>query len=271
VSEPPPAEVLEAFGAGGSTPIALPGGEGHSWLAGDLVFKPADDEAVAVWAAELLSRIREEDFRVARPVATLDGRGIADGWTASKRLDGEHAPRWTEVIAAGEAFHRAVRDEPRPAFLDDRDDAWALGDRVAWDELSVEPYAGSVEALGRLAMARRPVADLEPQLIHGDLTENVLFADGVAPAVIDLSPYWRPTGFASAIVVADALLWHGAGAELLEATADVSRQLLIRALIYRLVTHLVFRPGWPDAPDDQDALSVSSVRRAVDLVVGSGS
>jgi uncharacterized protein (TIGR02569 family) len=271
VSEPPPAEVLEAFGAAGSTPAPLTGGEGRSWLAGDLVFKPADDEAAAVWAAELLSRIREEGFRVARPVAASGRRWVAGGWTASQRLDGEHAPRWTEVIAAGEAFHRSVRDEPRPAFLDDRDDAWALGDRVAWEELSVKPYAGSVETLGRLAAARRPVADLEPQLIHGDLTENVLFADGLAPAVIDLSPYWRPTGFASSIVVADALLWHGAGAKLLEATADLSRQLLIRGLIYRLVTHVVFRPEWPDGSDGQDTLSVASVARAVDLVVGSGS
>jgi uncharacterized protein (TIGR02569 family) len=271
MSGPPPAEVLEAFGAEGSAAVPLPGGEGRSWRGGDLVFKPVDDEAAAVWVAELLSRIREEDFRVARPVAASDGRWIADGWTASRRLDGGAASRWTDVIDAGEAFHRAVRDEPRPEFLDGRDDAWALGDRVAWEELPIEPYAGSVEGLGRLAVARRPIADLEPQLIHGDLTGNVLFAEGLSPAVIDLSPYWRPTGFASAIVVADALLWHGAGGELLEATVGVSRQLLIRALIYRLVTHVVLRTGCPDASDDQDALTVVSVERAVDLVVGSES
>ena len=32
------------------------------------------------------------------------------------------------------------------------------------------------------------------QLIHGDLTENILFAEGLSPAVIDFSPYWRPVG-----------------------------------------------------------------------------
>ncbi len=270
MSAAPPAEVLAAFGSGGSEPAPLPGGEGRSWLAGDLVFKPVDDDLMTTWAAELLSRIREDGFRVARPVATSDGHWIGGGWTASQRLDGEHAPRWKEVIAAGEAFHRAVHDEPRPAFLDNREDPWAIGDRVAWEESSIKPFARSVEGLGRLAAARAPITGAEPQLIHGDLTENVLFADGLAPAVIDLSPYWRPTGFASAIVIADALLWHGARSELLEATA-VSRQLLIRALIYRLVTHVVFRPGWPDAPGDQDALSVASVDRVVDVVVDSGS
>lgn len=48
------------------------------------------------------------------------------------------------------------------------------------------------------------------QLIHGDLTGNVLFAADEAPAVIDFSPYWRPPVFAEAVVVADGLLWFQA-------------------------------------------------------------
>jgi hypothetical protein len=38
----------------------------------------------------------------------------------------------------------------------------------------------------------------------------VLFHDGLPPAIIDFTPYWRPVGYASAIVVADALVWEGA-------------------------------------------------------------
>lgn len=46
-------------------------------------------------------------------------------------------------------------------------------------------------------------------------------------------PYWRPTEFGSAIVVADALNWEGASLEL----ADVVHpQYLLRALVYRAVT-----------------------------------
>ena len=52
--------------------------------------------------------------------------------------------------------------------------------------------------------------------MHGDLTGNVLFARGLPPAVIDFSPYWRPVGFASAVVVGDALLWEGADESLLD-------------------------------------------------------
>jgi hypothetical protein len=91
-------------------------------------------------------------------------------------------------------------------------------------------------------------------VIHGDLTGNVLFAPGVAPAIIDLAPYWRPPAFASAIVVADALVWEGADATLLEAVAHVERfeQYLLRALVYRAVTDRLFRADEPIRPNHDD-------------------
>jgi Ser/Thr protein kinase RdoA (MazF antagonist) len=62
-----------------------------------------------------------------------------------------------------------------------------------------------VPAVARLLAARRP-AGAPSQLIHGDLTRNVLFADEQPPADIDFSPYWRPKAFASAIVAVDAVV-----------------------------------------------------------------
>ena len=38
--------------------------------------------------------------------------------------------------------------------------------------------------------------------MHGDLTGNVLFAEGLPPAILDLSLYFRPPGFATAVVLA---------------------------------------------------------------------
>jgi hypothetical protein len=65
-----------------------------------------------------------------------------------------------------------------------------------------------------------------------------LFADGMAPGIIDFTPYWRPASFGLAVVVADALSWHGAGRELaglLDPTAE-NRSMIARAGLYRLVT-----------------------------------
>ena len=48
-----------------------------------------------------------------------------------------------------------------------------------------------VPEVARLVAARRSV-DAVSQLVHGDLSGNVLLAHGLPPAVIDFSPYWRP-------------------------------------------------------------------------------
>jgi Ser/Thr protein kinase RdoA (MazF antagonist) len=72
-----------------------------------------------------------------------------------------------------------------------------------------------------LVAALRPVR-VPSQVIHGDLTGNVLFDDSQPPAIIDFSPYWRPAAYASAIVVADALVWKRADRQVLDAIAHIS-------------------------------------------------
>jgi prepilin-type processing-associated H-X9-DG protein len=155
-----------------------------------------------------------------------------------------------------------LRDVARPAFLDGRTDRWAIGDRVAWDEPAAG-RPGAVKHLPALAAACRPVG-APSQLIHGDLTGNVLFADGLPPLVLDLSPYWRPAPFAAAVVVADALVFEGAGADLagrLTGEPD-GAQYLLRALIFRVVADRLARPDAPVRPDDADPF-----RPAVELAL----
>ena len=62
--------------------------------------------------------------------------------------------------------------------------------------------------------------------------------------------YWRPTGFATAVVLADALVFEGAGEDLAAELLHVDEldQLLLRALLFRLVTDRLARPDEPVAP-----------------------
>ncbi len=126
--------------------------------------------------------------------------------------------------------------EPRPEFLHGRDDRWAVADRVAWGELDVAVGRASAPLLARLRDVAAPV-HLASQLIHGDVCGNVLLAPGLDPAIIDVSPYWRPAAYADAVVAVDALLWWGADASLLDDVGGASGwdQLLVRAAIFRLV------------------------------------
>src|SRR5262245_35733704 len=196
MSEPPPPHVLAAFRAV-TAPQPLPGGRGRSWRAGPLVVKPLDWEPEELaYQAKVLAALRPDGFRVAPPVPK-----VVDGWTAAPYLEGVHEPgRWREIIAVGRRFHAATAGFPRPdALLDGRDDPWATGDRVAWSERS---YESIDDVLAEL----RPL-DEPSQLVHGDLTGNVLFHPTLPPAIIDFAPYWRPIGWSEAIVVCDAICW----------------------------------------------------------------
>jgi hypothetical protein len=281
--------VLASFGADAAiAPVALPGGEGTSWRAGDMVLKPAGDPRVARWTADLylsLSGHRDPGFRVPRPLRSATGDWIAGdriasapaaedlaaedpaespagAWVAWQWRPGEPAswagrsPFWPRLIEASGAFHAALAGRPAPPWLGTDGSQWTVGDQVAWGERDPETVlADAPEPLGgqlrRLLAALRPVR-LPAQLIHGDLGGNVLFADGEPPVVIDFSPYWRPAGLALAVAAVDALMWNGADPAILgqltvQAGYDPADfgQLLARALVYRLVTEVIFRRGDP--------------------------
>jgi uncharacterized protein (TIGR02569 family) len=240
--QPPPQAVLTRFGVASAPLERLAGGQGTSWRAGHLVFKPADVQVTELeWLTDVLSQIEGDGFRVARPRLADDSSASVDGWCATEYVAGHHATgRWPEVMAVGDRFHAALAGIARPGFLDQRDSPWAIGDRVAWEELPAGEFA-RVSHLDRLVAARRPVSAAS-QLIHGDLGGNVLFHNELPPGIIDFSAYWRPVAFASAIVVADALVWEGADARLLAAVSSIEDfcQYLIRALICRSVTDWLF-------------------------------
>jgi uncharacterized protein (TIGR02569 family) len=260
MTTPPAFEVLSAFGVSGE-PRLFTGGKGGTWGVSDVVLKPAEGVPETVWRSEVLTALpRSPDFRIARPVATLDGAWVFDGWEAARFVAGQAEPRRVdEVVVAGSAFHQAIAALPRPSFLDFREDLWTYGDRLAWQEPVPVGSTAASPLLAPLMAARRPVI-ARSQVVHGDLIGNVLFADGQPPAIIDWPAYWRPPAWAAAVAVADALVWHNASPEVVSRWAHLPGwdQMLIRALIYRIAAWPAAR--WTASPDD-------AYRPVVDLVV----
>ncbi|HET7477451.1 MAG TPA: hypothetical protein VFJ97_15695 [Dermatophilaceae bacterium] len=244
LSPRPSTATMAAFGCHG-LPVALPGGQQAAYRVGCHVFKPADLPPAALsWQAEVVPRLPGDRIRLTAPVAAADGRLVVDGWTAWGHLDGDHQPgRWPEVIAAGTILAELLAGQPRPAFLDARADRWAVADRVAWGEADL-PAALAGPTVVRLLRARQPV-DAPSGLVHADLTGNVLFHETQPPAVLDLSMYWRPAAYGSAVVVVDAVTFRSAPDRLVR---ELRRQpdgdqLLLRALIFRIVTDLLAGRG----------------------------
>ncbi|MEU4761876.1 TIGR02569 family protein [Actinosynnema sp. NPDC023794] len=258
----PPRTALSAFVVT-DEPVVLPGGRGGTWRAGGVVLKPVDFEPETRWRSDVLAALPPSTaFRVAPPVRSASGDWVVDGWKACRFVAGEpDVGRPDDVLRAGIAFHEAVRDVPRPAYLDLRGDPWSVGDRVAWEESPADVGPAALDLLAPLLAARAPV-DLPAQVVHGDLAGNVLFAAHLPPAVIDWPPYWRPASWAAAVAVADCLCWHGAPPELLDRWSHLPEwdQVLLRALIYRIVTQDRAAGDWP-------ADQVRAYRPVIDLVV----
>jgi len=234
--EQPSTSVWRAFGAE-EPPRPLAGGQGSSWISGDLVLKPGGDP-VHEWLAEALAGLSPVGFRLAASIRTLDGTWSYEGWSATRWVEGAEPDRtrlstWLAIMEAGRAFHRAVAHLHRPDCLDARHDRWAVADRVAWGEHDIRfrpEFAGLSQRLHR---ALEPLG--ASQLVHGDLAGNVLLSPALPPAVIDVSPYWRPPEYAEGVVIADALCWHDAPASLLS-RAGVSVAAVARALLFRMAT-----------------------------------
>jgi uncharacterized protein (TIGR02569 family) len=219
---------LGAFGLTGE-PVPLAGGQGRSWRVGDVALKQVDDVEEAAWCAAVLDAVEEDGFRVARPLRALDGSWVVDGWSASHWVDGETAaPDWAAVRRVGRSFHAALKGVPRPDLVDRRTHRWAVADRVVWDGLQVQLHDDRLRGWHDELLARLEPVDVVEQVVHGDLTGNVLTGAGV----LDFSPYWRSPDHADAQVVLDASIWFQAPSSLAN---GVDPQLLLRALLFRVV------------------------------------
>ena len=235
----PSSTVLGAFGVGGD-PTPLSGGEGVSFQAGDVVLKRVHDTAEAEWTQDLLSRVHQVGFRVPAPVASADGHWVQQGWSASRFVSGLRpaAPAWRYIAEIGLRFGDAAehaRGEDH-GVLSRRSHRWAVADRVAWEEATVEVVPDARDIMARISDwfgARSG----ESYFVHGDLSGNVFLDPADVPVVLDVSPYLRPRRWAAAIVIADAVLWNGADVGLATSFACDSDglDLLGRALIFRLV------------------------------------
>lgn len=254
----PSEHVLDMFAVPGDTE-AVPGGQGQSVRAGDLVLSPDRDPATQDALSPRLARLAVDldtrpdrdhrDLRIAMPVPARDGSWVVEGWAATRYEPGtRQLTDLPAILAVGAVLHaelaRAVPDWPadRPA-----DGRWVEAARVAFDEAplpvgTLEPAA--VDLLRALAEHRDGTALGPDQLVHGDLAGNVLLDPDGAPVVIDVAPYRRPPLWAAATAVLDAVAWLDADPGVMtDWVTGAAGQAMARAAIFRLLSD---RPAHPE-------------------------
>lgn len=250
----PDKELLDAFGCKGEARLLLEG-EGRSYLAGDIVLKPIDNIEEAIWTADLMDTIVENGFRVARPVRAKNGSWVYQNWTAFKYLEGQASKqRAREKFEVAQNFQKALAGSSRPAFLETKVNPYVTADRMVWGKQILTMSEQLKPFLTPLISKLKPI-ELDEQLIHGDMTGNILFHETLPPAVIDMTPYWHPAKYAEAIIAVDAIVWDGADDTLLDMLDNTSEmnQLLLRAAIWRIkITDEFFLEGEKKSLDSEN-------------------
>ena len=239
-----PAEVLNLFGASGEvTPLS--GGQGMTFRCGNIVFKPCSNPVEWKGLAQLLTKLRPIGYRIVKPIRALDGRWEVEGWMATHLVEGWSGfqSRELEALSACRCFHQELsivyNSTKRPEWLGHSSSVYSKADQLAWGDcsLSREFSADVKEILKPIVSTLSPIP-LQNQITHGDPGgDNILFAENQAPAIIDVSPYWRPSGYAIAMMLADGIAWEGSALSVLEFSHDEPYfgQLLLRAVLFRLI------------------------------------
>lgn len=239
-SKIPNQTILNAFNLS-SDPTQLTGGQGECYRVGDAVLKPIKNSVEASWLAEICDGLTSDKFRVPKPIRTKDDAWVFDNWTTQTFVTGKHIPgNYVEAVEVSKEFHRALIGIPKPDFFDKKTDVFSIADKIAWGELPLPDFELTNEPLKRIFGLLKN-NKLPNQLIHGDWgTGNILFDEKLPPAVIDLSPYFRPADFAIAVMIIDVLVYEGADKSIINLGQNLKDfdQLLIRALVRRTCEYI---------------------------------
>jgi hypothetical protein len=237
LSEIPPSAVA-AFCGNATDVKGLAGGNSRStYCCNGLVLQPCGSVAEYIWWCSVYTTINQQGFRLAEPVRTISGDWIHEGWVAQKLLPGKHHPqKFIEKFEICRLFNESVTHLTKPDFLVKRVDPWSKSDAMVFGDLPLETVSETEESVARIIKSLIPL-EMPSQLIHGDFGGNTLWHQEFTPAVIDISPYWRPADFALAVMAVDFISWEKGKISLIDdlLVRPGMKQLLLRAELRRLL------------------------------------
>jgi uncharacterized protein (TIGR02569 family) len=219
------------------TGIRLAGGQQTTMKFGDIVLKPIDDVAYANFTASIFDQIDPKEYRISKPIKSIDNNYVEDGFIATKFEPGNHDfSRIAEMLKVSENLHHDLKEIKCkfPNF----DNPWTSAQKILWDnkKLPIDLNQDSKEFCEKILAELKPIT-LPKQLIHSDLSGNILFHENLKPLVIDFSPAFAPYEYASALIVTDNIAWNHADINSLELLKEYSIdfEVVKYAVVFRIL------------------------------------
>lgn len=217
----------------------LQGGQNESMKFGDVVIKPLHDSSYYTQVSEVFECLDPVDYRVSKPIKTIDGSYVADNYGATKfepGYDDDNAMK--EKIEVARLLNRdlAKADISHWRFSDD---PWSQANDVLWRGAPLSnDWSNEVKVFIEAKMNQLLEYTDPHQLIHSDLGGNIFFHDELKPLVIDFSPTIAPAKYAEAIIVTDSIAWAGQPLSCLDLLGDRAEYLpyLQRSIMFRVLT-----------------------------------
>ncbi|WP_274648751.1 RIO1 family regulatory kinase/ATPase [Paenibacillus humicola] len=239
-------EVLHSFHLSGDI-VALSGGQNTSVRVGRAVLKPVDDRQHYEWLLNIIYHLDPQGYRLSKPIRSKSGTFVSHGWICTHFETGQDVKgRIEDKLLVSRLFHR---DLSSIGFGDipPIDNPWSKGHRIAWqvDGLPSELPQEIQECLHDLLSRVRKKEHDQVQLVHSDLSGNILFDQDLEPLVIDFSPTIAPVEYAEAILVCDCIAWQGSEVSEIDLlpSNELYKEMITRAIIFRLAVSAIFSRG----------------------------
>lgn len=237
-------EILNSFNQSGEV-HSLTGGQNSSVRVDNAVLKPVGDNTqFCEWGLNILHSINPHGYRLSKPIKCNKGNFVYRGWCCTGYEPGEH--RQGEVkqkLEVARLFHKDLvnidfNDIPKA------DDPWSIAHDIAWQKENLPPNISkeAFKIIDDLICMVKLKENYKVQIIHSDLSGNILFDNVLSPLIIDFSPKIAPIEYAEAILVCDCIAWQGSPTSELELICNsmFSIEMIVRAVIFRLSTAAIF-------------------------------
>jgi uncharacterized protein (TIGR02569 family) len=238
-------DVVNSFNLKGDR-VALLGGQNTSVRIGDAVLKPVAGAQHYEWLLSLINSLTPEGYRMSKPIKSKNGTFVCDGWICTQFERGEdRRGRIEEKLEAARLFHRDLSNVCLNTYPK-IDNPWSRAHRIAWQ---VDDLPNNMPKLIHMTLERllgkvilKDQDHYKMQIVHSDLSGNILFDDVLSPLIIDFSPTIAPVEYAEAILVCDCIAWQGSPISEIELLPNnkMYKEMIIRAILFRLSVSAIF-------------------------------